>query len=636
MINSGYTKVTVLALIIILCYLPGLSGTFLLDDFGTLSVLSQWGSIDTLDKLYQYVFGGYTGPTGRPIPLLTFFLNSNSWPADAYGFLVFNLIIHVVNVFVLYWFLTSLISSANIKPNFIPIVVSIFWGLHPLNVSTVLYVVQRMTLLSTFFSLLTFAFFLAGYSAINMAKYRRAFWIWMFAVCTSVMAVLSKENAVLIPLQLLLINQFLIVNGRGLVSRWLRSMLAIALWLSSAAVIYKLCLFAYPDIYAKVIDGRILDTHREFNFFERLLTEIRVVGGYISSVFVPEAQSSGVFFDGYRISRSLFDPISTAVWFGVHVLLILAAFVYRKRCPLFSFGLCWFYIGHLVESTVVMLELKFEHRNYLPSIGLMLVFSAFLNSLLHRSGALRCALFFGWLALSVSVLVMRTTLWGQPEKAALVWIAENPDSTRALEHAALIYDRVPGNDDQVAYFLRKSMDTGGATPAIELKYYVRTCQSPENRAAWGLVASRFKVANIDWQIYQILEDLLNRSRANGGCVDIRFSEYNDIINNILANAKYQKTAVPILMRELKARAALIYGDNGLAVKLYMIEANQNLPLSLIMRQSLWLASYGNLGLASEYLAKGIRDNFSKENKFLIEQAADMKAKIDSDISLKNP
>lgn len=112
---------------------------------------------------------------------------------------------------------------------------------------------------------------------------------------------------------------------------------------------------------------------RNFTMIERFWTEQRVVGDYIVSLVLPSMQSSGVFHDNYPLSRNLFEPITTLLWFIFHAALMAFAFFQRSRLPWVFLGVFWFYGSHVIESTFIMLELKFEHRNYLPSVGIVFI-----------------------------------------------------------------------------------------------------------------------------------------------------------------------------------------------------------------------------------------------------------------------
>jgi tetratricopeptide (TPR) repeat protein len=55
---------------------------------------------------------------------------------------------------------------------------------------------------------------------------------------------------------------------------------------------------------------------------------------------------------------------------------IVLAILTAKREPLLSYGILWFFGNLVIESSVVGLELVFEHRNYLPSMLLILAMVA--------------------------------------------------------------------------------------------------------------------------------------------------------------------------------------------------------------------------------------------------------------------
>jgi tetratricopeptide (TPR) repeat protein len=56
-----------------------------------------------------------------------------------------------------------------------------------------------------------------------------------------------------------------------------------------------------------------------------------------------------------------------------------------RKNPLFSFAILFFFLNHAVESTVIHLELIFEHRNYLPSLFLFLPIAAFMVEMICKS-----------------------------------------------------------------------------------------------------------------------------------------------------------------------------------------------------------------------------------------------------------
>ncbi|HUH57264.1 MAG TPA: hypothetical protein VL020_01980, partial [Pseudomonadales bacterium] len=202
-------------LALVCCYWAGTTGGFILDDVGSLEQLGYHNKIDSLDKLQAYVFGGITGPGGRPVALLTFVANAQTWPADPYYFLVTNIAIHVINTVLLYWFLSLLFATAlpALKnKNVIVVMACALWALHPFHASTVLYIVQRMTSLAATFSLLTFIAYLYARRDLQSGRYVKGVIKLGGGALAAALGFFSKETVVLLPLQLLLIEFLCSVN----------------------------------------------------------------------------------------------------------------------------------------------------------------------------------------------------------------------------------------------------------------------------------------------------------------------------------------------------------------------------------------------------------------------------------------
>ncbi|MBW1716354.1 MAG: tetratricopeptide repeat protein [Deltaproteobacteria bacterium] len=110
--------------------------------------------------------------------------------------------------------------------------------------------------------------------------------------------------------------------------------------------------------------------NRPFTLYQRLLTESRIIVLYITLLLYPVPNRLSIVHS-IRISTSFFDPI----WTFFSILFIATAIAYAlhlaKRRPLLSFYILFFFLNHAIESTILPLELIFEHRNYIPS---MLVF----------------------------------------------------------------------------------------------------------------------------------------------------------------------------------------------------------------------------------------------------------------------
>ena len=590
---------------VVCCYWAGTTGGFILDDLASLEQLGYHNKIDSFEKLKAYVFGGITGPGGRPIALISFAANAQTWPADPYYFIVTNIAIHVVNTLLLFWFLTVFFAAAlpNLKhKNTLIISTCALWALHPFHVSTVLYIVQRMTLLATTFSLLTFIAYLHARRNLLAGSPVAGLAMLGCAGLASALGFFSKETVVLLPLQLLLV-EFLCTANSG-VNR--NRLLAWVFWccLVPAAII----VVGYPvkmiieNSWHFVNAGAELESARSFTMFERLLTEQRVLGDYLVNLLLPKMQSAGVFYDGYAISTSLFNPLSTLFWFLLHTGILLGSLFFRKKSPIFFFCVWWFYVGHLMESTAPMLEIKFDHRNYLPSIGLLLLLAYAIGNL--KNDVIKKYLTATIVMAYTTLLFMGASLWGKPLTAAMVSVEENPNSLRALEHTASLYLKNYGPGPRVEDFLQRSIEIAPKVDA-ELKFIAVFCKTYNSKPVdWADLSVRVQKSDRDWSLYPTLKYILD-SYINNKCPVLDFTGYLSVLQAYQVNPAYSKTNSFHLMDDLAIKAALAFGKSDLA-KGYTNKANEKLvPLAFQMNRALFFANNGDVLYAVGLLERAI-------------------------------
>ena len=333
-------------------YWPGLSGPLLLDDYWNLTPLGAGEGITDLQSLLTFVFGNTSGPTGRPVSMLTFLIDAQNWPPFIRSFKYTNIMIHLLVGVLLLWFCLQLLPQLPGRPKncaWLALAVSALWLLHPLNVSTTLYVVQRMTQLMTLFAIASLLCYLAAKARL-VSSPRQS--LLLLALCLfpfGLLSVLSKENGALLLLLIVIMESTLFAG------------VAKTLWFK---VWYRLGVLFPPFIMAAYLLYGLADASagydtRAFTMGERLLTQLRVVSMYISEIMLPNALGAGLFHDDIQVSTSLFNPISTlasATFLGA---LLVSAFVLRRKLPVYSFGVLWFFAMQLLESTYMPLELYF-------------------------------------------------------------------------------------------------------------------------------------------------------------------------------------------------------------------------------------------------------------------------------------
>lgn len=414
-------------------YWPGLGGVFMLDDEANLAPIWRWleGEIGWL----QVVLGNESGPLGRPVAMLSFVLTAGLFGDSAIAFKAVNLSIHLAIGVVLFLFLSSLLRRDSVLGKhaaWYALAITAVWLLHPMLTSTVLYVVQRMAMLSALFVLLGLWGFIQGRLALETNRtWTGCVWLFIGIPAFTALAALSKESGLLLPLLCGILEwaYFSPIKGlkRPAPARWF-----LGIFILAPIAIGTVYLAANPSFF---LDGY---GNRPFSVTERLLTQARVLFDYTGSILLPVGQQFSLFRDDYMISTGLFQPMTT---FGAIVgwlAIVVSAFCLRHAIPGFSAGIGIFLVGHAMESSFYPLFIYFEHRNYLPTVGILLAVASLLVYAGRRIQLQmdRPQLIFGgafvgmMLALSFATYA-RSLAWQSPTYLLEQSIESYPDSRHA-------------------------------------------------------------------------------------------------------------------------------------------------------------------------------------------------------------
>jgi len=416
-------------------YLPGIDGPFIFDDLSNITnnTFLRITEINT-SSITHSLNSGHAGPLKRPVAMLSFALNyyfAGGYIASA--FKITNIVIHCINallVFTLFALLFKQINSPHLKKYFGGVASStaLIWAIHPINLTSVLYVVQRMTSLSTLFSLASIILYLL---ARNRSLQKTLCWrtpcLFFASFSSLILALFSKENAALIPLIILLI-ELTLYSGSKPWCNFIKQTKASQITLLILTAIIAIFSLLWAVDYAQPGFNS-----RPFTMMERLLTEARVLCFYLSLILVPRIDGFGLFHDDIALSSSLLEPFTTITSIIFITGLLATSLYYREKNPLFSLGIGWFFIGHLLESTFFPLEIAHEHRNNLPSIGILLALASLIPASTLNSKKILTSLLFISLILG-STTWLRSKQWGNYQSLAYYEAAHHPNSpaTQAL------------------------------------------------------------------------------------------------------------------------------------------------------------------------------------------------------------
>jgi protein O-mannosyl-transferase len=434
--TRAFLPVTVAALALFLTgwvYWPGQSGPALLDDATSVMVIRDLREQPEL--AWDYVTGDKSGPLGRPVSVASFVLEKIFFDDSLIVSKRLNICLHLFNGVLLMGLFWLLFRHRGVPGyRWLAVALGAIWLLSPLFVSTVLYIVQRMAMLSTMFMLLA----CIAYACWRQRLLRGHFSTSLIALValSIVLAVLAKENAVVVIPVLLLIEAlwFQFAGKDGQVIRSLRFTSLSLIVLGALGVTIAL-VADYDGLAANF-------ANRYFSLEERLLTQSRIIWHYVAQIYAPDVHVMGLYHDDVVVSTSLFQPAITLyavlALFAVAALMLVLCFWRWGR--FLALGIAWFLVGHSVESTVLPLELYFEHRNYFPGIGLVLLTGALFAALVKRwpDAGPPLLLYLGCYALWLASLTgSQVQIWSSHPLLILNHLNAHPESFRANSDMAV-------------------------------------------------------------------------------------------------------------------------------------------------------------------------------------------------------
>ena len=562
----------------IFAYLPGLSGSFLFDDFANLPALGRYGAVESWTTFWRYLTSGTADPTGRPLSLLTFLVDANDWPADPRPFKRTNLVLHLINGVLLGFLLVRLARELGVDARravAAAILGAGFWLLHPLFVSTTMYIVQREAMLPGTFILLGLLGYFAGRERARNGHWSGVFLAGGSVVACTALGVLSKGNGALLPLLAWLLD--VILPGRRDAHRSSRAEAGFA-WVRRVCVILPACVvLAYlgKEGWNGFVHGT--SPNRPWTLGERLLTEARVVTQYLGLLWWPRSYTTGLFNDAIVVSKGLFQPVATLLSILFLLGLSVSAWLLRRRWPAWTVAVLFFFFAHLMESSVVALELYYEHRNYVPAFLMFWPLALWLVGISFDKGdgAPRVAdtllgvrtLLAVALPLALAGLTwMRADLWGNRDDQAALWALRNPDSPRAQAYAAQL-QLVRGDLGGAIGRLEELRSRSEGDIHANLNLIGAKCQAGilERRdlelAAEALRTTRnFERMGYDWFVRSI------HAAANGSCEGLDFQALRDLLEAARENPYASR--IPGRRQDmfnLEGRLALAEGDPDTAL-----------------------------------------------------------------------
>lgn len=416
------------------------------DDYPNLNGL---GNVNNSEGGLDFLFGGNAGPAGRPLSLLSFVPNYADWPNNPWGFAAGNLFLHGLNALLAALLFFRLWSSADFpvknetfSSSARGCASALIWASLAIHTTGILMPVQRMTLVSAFFVLLTLWLFVdlrqrfAGSQSLGPVAL-----ISLVVGVGSILAIFGKENGALTIGLVAVIESFFFSRLASVGPRKIWRLWVILAWfVLPVFLIGKYLIFGWSGLMESY------EYFRPFGFSERLATQSVILWEYLRQILLPRAALFGPFHDGHIVyDWSMWQPwVASLAWPLVFLALVKLTIRGWEVARVFLFALVFYLVAHQIESTFLPLELYFEHRNYIATIGfsfaLTAVFLCFARSKIIKNGFVSVlAMSTAFIALQVFSIYQVASLFGQPILGAEMWHRYHPNSQRAAQTLAWQY-----------------------------------------------------------------------------------------------------------------------------------------------------------------------------------------------------
>ncbi len=453
-----------LTILICLIYSNTLNSSWQLDDLNNIIQNSniQMRSLN-LNSIIDSLYGAsHKEGLYRPVAYFTFALNWLWGGDDVTSYHLVNIGIHILTAFFLFLTISSLLRTPNIKGwdqssiYFVALLSAVLWAIHPIQIQAVTYIVQRMASLAALFYIIGIFSYLKA--RMTHSKIYRMLW-WGLCGLVFVLGVGSKNNAIMLPVILLLME---FVFFRDL-SQKKNLTQAVAILLGMALIVAIAGIFLFMEDDASQYFKELYEA-RHFSMYQRLLTQPSVVLFYLFQIFYPTVEQFSIEHD-FTVSTSLFHPWTTFPAILIVLALIVFALWRIKKNPILAFAILFFFGNHVIESTIIPLEMVFEHRNYLPTLFLFVPIAIGVKKAFDYYYNAKKPMFY-FLIFSVCAVMIgigtstyiRNWDWRSVKSLCEDAIEKAPESSRPVHNLAYGYYKPTGQIEKALALYQKALE----------------------------------------------------------------------------------------------------------------------------------------------------------------------------------
>ncbi|MBF0317953.1 MAG: tetratricopeptide repeat protein [Nitrospirae bacterium] len=469
-----HRPITALALIIVvavLAYSNTLHGPFVFDDTHNivenqmvkdLRYFTDPHAVDnsTADKVMK------DSVKSRLFGFLSLALNYGLGGLDVRGYHVFNITVHVVNGLLVYRLILLTLTAPCLvtgtegngpatRRDSIALLCALVFVAHPVQTAAVTYVIQRFASQATLFYLLSLVLYIRSrLTKSTLTRYAT----YPLSILSALIAMKTKEITFTLPV-IIALYEFFFLSGK------LRTRLVYLVPVALTMLVVPMAHVGEVDSVSglsRLDEGMRVTGYKGIPRWQYLITQLRVIVTYIRLLLLPVNQN--IDYD-YPVYNTLFAPEVMASFLFLLTVFAAGIYLYRLslgyetehglRLRLMSFGVIWFFVTLSVESSIIpIMDVIFEHRLYLPSVGFIVALTT--GCVIARDG------FFGktrGVEATLAAFAIVTLLSVATYKRNYVWQDEvrlwedtaqkSPNKVRPHNSLGSVYMRMGRFDDAI-------------------------------------------------------------------------------------------------------------------------------------------------------------------------------------------
>lgn len=380
--KKSYIPMLIISITVIFIYLPAFKNDFVnLDDPGYIIKNDVIKSI-SWDNIKHIFSKSYMG-NYHPLTMLSYMIEYKIAGLNPFIYHLTNIILHIFNSILVYIILNKLTNFYIIS-----LITALLFGLHPMKVESVAWISERKDVLYSFFFLLSMNYYL---NYLEKKSLKNKLYILLFFL----LSLLSKAQAVVLPLVLLLIDYY--KNNKPYLN----------------ALINKVPYFVFSIIFgiiailAQKHEGAIQPFYY-FDFEQRILFSAYALLFYLYKIIIPANLSC---YYPYPVDSN--DIISNRFVFISPLILIILTFLtykYLRKHREHIFGILFFLVNIILLTQLIPVgdAICADRYTYMASTGL---FFSIVHFVFNTKNKFTKFLFFAYLSILAYLSYEQTKIW---------------------------------------------------------------------------------------------------------------------------------------------------------------------------------------------------------------------------------